>query len=70
MLVLSRKVGESIIVDNNIQITITELRGRRVKIGIQASPEVPIQRGELTNRPGFTTQVDLVASGSSAVRCA
>lgn len=66
MLVLSRKVGESILLDKDIRITDTELRGHRVKIGIQASTEVSILRGEHPNRQGLAN--DLVAVGSSAIR--
>jgi carbon storage regulator len=47
MLVLSRKVGEKLVIDDNITITITELAGGRVKIGIEAPRHVSILRGEL-----------------------
>jgi len=47
MLVLSRKVGEKLVIDGNITITITELAGGRVKIGIEAPRHVSILRGEL-----------------------
>lgn len=50
MLVLSRKVGQRILVGENIVITVTGLKGDRVKLGIQGPPEVPIHREEVHNR--------------------
>lgn len=47
MLALTRKKGESIIINNNIEISILELRGDQVKIGITAPKEVPIYRKEV-----------------------
>jgi carbon storage regulator len=47
MLVLSRKKNESIIIDDNIVITVVEVRGDKVRLGIQAPREVPIHRSEV-----------------------
>jgi carbon storage regulator len=47
MLVLTRKAGESIVVGDNIQITIVEVVGNRIRIGINAPREVPIVRAEV-----------------------
>ncbi len=47
MLVLSRKKDESIIIDDNIVITVVEIRGDKVRLGIQAPREVPIHRSEI-----------------------
>ncbi|HET6879904.1 MAG TPA: carbon storage regulator [Pirellulales bacterium] len=47
MLVLSRKEGEQLVIDENIVITITRLAGHRVSIGIEAPPHVRVMRGEL-----------------------
>jgi carbon storage regulator len=47
MLILSRKVGETIVVDNRLTITITRIAGNRVSVGISAPPGVRIVRGEL-----------------------
>lgn len=47
MLALTRKKGESIVVDNNIEISILDIRGEQVKIGISAPKEVPIYRKEV-----------------------
>lgn len=47
MLALSRKVSESIIIGNDIQITILEVKGEQVKIGIEAPKSVPVYREEV-----------------------
>lgn len=47
MLALSRKKNEAIVVNNNIEITILEVKGDQVKIGINAPKEVPIYRKEV-----------------------
>ncbi len=47
MLVLSRKKNESIVIDENIVITVVEVRGDKVRLGIQAPREVPIHRSEV-----------------------
>ncbi len=47
MLALTRKKGESLVVNNNIEITVLEIRGDQVKIGIAAPREVPIYRKEV-----------------------
>jgi carbon storage regulator len=49
MLVLSRKVGEEIIIDGEIRVSIVRVRGNRVRIGIQAPPSARILREELTS---------------------
>lgn len=47
MLALSRKKGESIIINNNIEVTILEIKGDQIKIGIDAPKSVPIYRKEI-----------------------
>ena len=47
MLVLSRKKNESIVIDNNITITVVEIRGDKVRLGIVAPKEVPVHRQEV-----------------------
>ncbi len=47
MLALSRKKNEALIINNNIEITILEVKGEQVKIGIQAPKEVPVYRKEV-----------------------
>ncbi len=47
MLALTRKKGESIIVNNDIEISILDIRGDQVKVGISAPKEVPVYRKEV-----------------------
>lgn len=50
MLVLSRKTGQQIVIGGNVVVTITGIDGGRVKVGIDAPPEIHIARGELESR--------------------
>ena len=47
MLVLSRKKNESIVIDNNITIVVVEIRGDKVRLGVEAPKEVPVHRREV-----------------------
>ena len=47
MLVLSRKKQESIVVNDEITIVVVEIRGDKVRLGIEAPKEVPIHRSEV-----------------------
>jgi carbon storage regulator len=49
MLVLSRKKNESIVIDDNVVITIVEIRGDKVRLGIQAPRDIPVHRQEVLN---------------------
>ena len=47
MLALTRKKGESLVINNNIEISILEVRGDQIKIGSSAPKDVPIYRKEV-----------------------
>ena len=47
MLILTRKVGESIIVGKDIRVSILEIKGRQVRVGVQAPHSVSIHREEV-----------------------
>ena len=47
MLALTRKKGESLVINNNVEITVLEIRGDQIKIGINAPKDVPIYRKEV-----------------------
>ena len=47
MLVLSRKKNESIVINNDIRIVVVEIRGDKVRLGVEAPKEVPVHRREV-----------------------
>ena len=47
MLVLSRKKNESVVINNDIRIVVVEIRGDKVRLGIEAPREVPVHRQEV-----------------------
>ena len=47
MLALTRKKGEALVINNNIEITVLEIRGDQIKIGISAPKDVPVYRKEV-----------------------
>ena len=47
MLVLSRKLNESIIINDSIRVTIVEIRGDKIRIGIEAPKDVSVHRREI-----------------------
>lgn len=47
MLALSRKKNEAIVINNNIEVTVLEVKGDQVKLGISAPKEVPVYRKEV-----------------------
>lgn len=51
MLVLSRKVGEKILIGENIVVTLVEIDRGKVRVGIEAPKDVPVWRDELVVKP-------------------
>jgi carbon storage regulator len=47
MLALARRVNESIIINDNIEVTILEIKGDQIKIGVSAPKSVPVYRKEI-----------------------
>jgi carbon storage regulator len=47
MLVLSRKKDESIVINNDIRIVVVEIRGDKVRLGVEAPKDVPVHRREV-----------------------
>jgi carbon storage regulator len=50
MLVLARRIGETIVVDGNIHLTVVAISGGKVRLGISAPPSVKVDREELWQR--------------------
>jgi carbon storage regulator len=47
MLVLTRKTGESLIIGDDVVVTVVEIRGDKVRIGVEADPSVRVDREEV-----------------------
>jgi carbon storage regulator len=67
MLVLSRKKDESIVINNDITIVVVEIRGDKVRLGVEAPKEVPVHRREVFEAIARGEPVDAapIASPSS-----
>jgi carbon storage regulator len=61
MLVLSRKKDESIVINNDITIVVVEIRGDKVRLGVEAPKEVPVHRREVFEAIARGEPVDLPA---------
>jgi len=47
MLTLTRRLGEALVIDNTIRITVAAIRGNQVRLSVTAPPEVPVHREEV-----------------------
>ena len=65
---LTRKKGESIMINNNIEISILEIRGDQIKIGISAPKDVPVYRKEVYNQIQEETKEAVNVEGLSALK--
>jgi carbon storage regulator len=62
MLYLTRKIGESIIINDDIEITVVEVRGKSIKLGLTFPPDVSVYRREVHER----IQAEKAAEASGA----
>jgi carbon storage regulator len=65
MLVLTRKRNESIVINNDITVVVVEIRGDKVRLGVEAPKEVPVHRREVYDAIKRHQAVE-AAAGSSA----
>lgn len=68
MLALTRKKGESLVVNKNIEITVLEIRGDQIKIGISAPKNVPVYRKEVYLQIQKENEASLKADGLEALK--
>lgn len=76
MLVLSRRVGESVVIGDDVTVTVLEVRGDVIRIGVDAPRSVQVRRHELlvaleeTNRAAASPSKDAIAGLSRLVASA
>lgn len=68
MLALSRKKNEALVIDNCIEVTILEIKGDQVKLGISAPKEVPIYRKEVYLQIQEANKAALETQGLEALK--
>ena len=66
MLVLSRKQDESIVINNDITIVVVEIRGDKVRLGVEAPKEVPVHRREVYEAIARGDAADVPSVSSAA----
>ena len=70
MLTLSRKKGESLVINNNIEVTVLDIRGDQIKIGIAAPKDIPVYRKEIfveiqeSNKNAMNIELDRLSAVS------
>jgi carbon storage regulator len=62
MLVLTRKLGETIVIGDNIVIKVVDIHGKQIRLGIEAPSEITIFRGEIHERIMAENRKDSVNS--------
>ena len=68
MLALSRKKGEALVISNNMEVTILEIKGDQVKVGITAPREVPVYRKEIYLQIQDSNKAATDVSGMDALK--
>ena len=61
MLILTRKIGESIIIGDNVKVTVLGVEGRQIRIGIDAPKEISVHRQEIYDK--IAAEKSLAAEG-------
>ena len=67
MLFLTRKVGESIVINDDIEVTVVEVRGKSIKLGFTFPPEAKVLRRELHDRIKAESQTEAAPAGAPEI---
>jgi carbon storage regulator len=62
MLLLARKAGQSVVIDGNIRVTVDRIRGRVVRLKVEAPTEIRVDREEVWNRRAGEDQREVLAA--------
>lgn len=69
MLVLTRKIGDRIVIDGNIIVEVIKIQGVRVTLGIEAPPSVKILRSELIDPKPENRTMEMIVEDGVLVAC-
>ena len=69
MLVLSRKVGDKLVIDGNITVEVVKIQGNRISLGIVAPSNVKILRGELNQPKADAQTFEIFVEDGMLVAC-
>ena len=67
MLYLTRKIGESVIINDNIEVTVVDIRGKSIKLGFTFPPDATVLRRELYERIQAENRAAAAATGAEAL---
>jgi carbon storage regulator len=67
MLVLSRKPNEAIIINDKVRVTVIQIKGDRIRLGIEAPRDVTVDRGEVHARKAQVVEVEVSAACDETV---
>ena len=70
MLYLTRKIGESVIINDNIEVTVVDIRGKPIKLGFTFPPEATVLRRELYERIQAENRAAAAAAGGDGLMVA
>lgn len=68
MLALSRKKNEALVINNNVEITVLEIKGEQVKLGISAPKDIPVYRKEVYVQIHEANKASVDAEGLEALK--
>lgn len=66
MLYLTRKIGESIVINDDIELTVVDVRGKSIKLGLTFPPDVSVYRREVYERIQAEKAAEAAAGGETA----
>jgi carbon storage regulator len=69
MLVLSRKIGDKVVIDGNITVEVVKIHGNRVTLGIEAPASVRILREELSQQKPSPQTIEIEVEDGMLVAC-
>ncbi len=70
MLVLTRRIGESLVIDGGIRVTVLAINGAKVRLGFEAPPTVTVLRGEVHEREAAGRATATAATAAPAAGAA